>query len=208
MDNLVITIGRQYGSGGLKIARMLADKMGIKCYDKELLAVAAEDSGFCEEILKQHDEKPSNSFLYSMVMDPYYMGGANTFMDMPLNQKVFLAQFDAIKKLAQHESCVIVGRCADYALEEHDNKISIFITADIEDCIDFSINELGDEPAKAKDIITKTNKKRASYYNYYTNKKWGSAESYDLCINRSRTGFEGAVEAILSYIDIVKNLKA
>ncbi len=206
MDNLVITIGRRYGSGGLKIAKMLAERLGVKCYDKELLAVAAKDSGFCEEIFEQHDEKPTNSFLYSLVMDTYSMG-AGGFVDMPLNQKVFLAQFEAIKKLAQQESCVIVGRCADYALEESDNCISVFITADFEKRMEFAINELGVEPAKAKDIVNKTDKKRASYYNYYTNKKWGNSDAYDLCIDRTKIGFEGAVDAIMNYIELVKKAR-
>ncbi len=207
MDNLVITIGRQYGSGGLKIAKMLADRLGVKCYDKELIAVVAKDSGFCEEIIKQHDERPTNSFLYSLVMDTYSMGGTGGFIDMPLNQKVFLAQFEAIKSLAEQESCVIVGRCADYALEDSDNCINVFITADFEKRMQFATNELGVEPAKVKDVVIKTDKKRASYYNYYTNKKWGSADSYDLCIDCTKIGFEGAVEAILNYIELVKKAK-
>ena len=204
MDNLVITIGRHYGSGGLHIAKMVAERLGVKCYDKELLAVAAKSSGFCEEIFEQHDERPTNSFLYSLVMDTYSMGNSGGYLDMPLNQKVFLAQFEAIKKLAKEESCVIVGRCADYALEESDNRISVFITADFDNRVDFAINNLGINPTKAKDTVIKTDKKRASYYNYYTNKKWGSSDSYDLCLNRSKIGFEGAVEAILNFVDLAK----
>lgn len=111
----IITIGRQYGSAGHSIGKILADGLGIKYYDKELLERAAKDSGLCQELFENHDEKPTNSFLYSLVMDSYSFGYGSTMMDMPLNQKVFLAQFDAIKKISQDGPCVIVGRCADYA---------------------------------------------------------------------------------------------
>lgn len=128
----IITIGRQYGSAGHSIGKILADDLGIKYYDKELLERAAKDSGLCQELFENHDEKPTNSFLYSLVMDSYSFGYGSTMMDMPLNQKVFLAQFDAIKKISQDGPCVIVGRCADYALEENPNVLSIFIKADMQ----------------------------------------------------------------------------
>ena len=131
--NLVITIGRECGSSGRAIGRKLAESLGIKCYDKELLALAAKNSGLCEELFKTHDEKPTNSFLYSLVMDTYSMGyNTSAYMDMPINHKIFLAQFDTIKKLADEESCVIVGRCADYALADYPNVVSVFICADEE----------------------------------------------------------------------------
>ena len=120
----IITIGRQYGSAGHSIGKILADGLGIKYYDKELLERAAKDSGLCQELFENHDEKPTNSFLYSLVMDSYSFGYGSTMMDMPLNQKVFLAQFDAIKKISQDGPCVIVGRCADYALEENPNVLA------------------------------------------------------------------------------------
>ena len=118
MGNQIYTIGREFGSAGYEVGRLLAERLGVKLYDKNLLAQAAKDSGFCEEIFENHDEKPTNSFLYSLVMDTYSGGNYSSapFLDMPLNHKVFLAQFDTIKKIAERESCVIVGRCADYAL--------------------------------------------------------------------------------------------
>ena len=151
----IITIGRQYGSAGHSIGKILADDLGIKYYDKELLERAAKDSGLCQELFENHDEKPTNSFLYSLVMDSYSFGYGSTMMDMPLNQKVFLAQFDAIKKISQDGPCVIVGRCADYALEENPNVLSIFIKADMQDRIRriAKLYDLSD--AKAKDKITK-----------------------------------------------------
>ena len=208
---LVITIGRQYGSGGHDIGKALAKKLGVKLYDKEMLKRAAKESGICEEIFESHDEKANTSFLYSLVMDSYslvmdtYSTGA--FSDMPLNHKVFLAQFDAIKHIAEEESCVMVGRCADYALEEHENTINVFICADLDKRIQRVVRELGVTNAKAKDIITKNDKTRANYYNYYTNKEWGAASSYDLCINSAKLGEEGAVQAILDYIELRKTIK-
>ena len=134
MANKIYTIGREFGSGGREVGEKLAAKLGIKLYDKELLQQAAKDSGFCEEIFENHDEKPTNSFLYSLVMDTYSVSGysAAPFLDMPLNHKVFLAQFETIKKIAEKESCVIVGRCADYALSDNPNCINVFIHADLD----------------------------------------------------------------------------
>ena len=133
----IITIGRQYGSAGHSIGKILADDLGIKYYDKELLERAAKDSGLCQELFENHDEKPTNSFLYSLVMDSYSFGYGSTMMDMPLNQKVFLAQFDAIKKISQDGPCVIVGRCADYALEENPNVLSRIASAVSQSCMIF-----------------------------------------------------------------------
>ena len=181
--NTIITIGRQYGSAGHSIGKILADDLGIKYYDKELLERAAKDSGLCQELFENHDEKPTNSFLYSLVMDSYSFGYGSTMMDMPLNQKVFLAQFDAIKKISQDGPCVIVGRCADYALKDYDNKLNVFVHAPMS----FKKSRIQEQyeipEAKVKDVAIKTDKQRASYYNYYTSKKWGDLKSYDLCID-------------------------
>ena len=197
-ERTVITIGREFGSGGHEIGMKLAEKLGIKCYDKELLQVAAKESGLCEELFASQDEKPTNSFLYSLVMDTYSLG----YVDMPINHKVFLAQFDAIKKLAAKESCVIVGRCADYALEDDPFAVSVWIKASLDERIKRikKLYELND--SKAADLIQKTDKKRASYYNYYSSKKWGEAKSYDLCIDSGLVGIDGAIELILKFIEL------
>ena len=131
-ERTVITIGREFGSGGHEIGQKLAERLGIKCYDKELLELAAKESGLCQELFASQDEKPTNSFLYSLVMDTYSLGYSNSYVDMPINHKVFLAQFDAIKKLAQKESCVIVGRCADYALEDDPFAVSVWVKASLD----------------------------------------------------------------------------
>lgn len=201
--NLVITIGRQCGSGGKKIGQRLAEVMGVKCYDKELLSVAAKDSGLCEELFETHDEKPTSSFLYSLVMDTYSLGyTTSAYMDMPINHKIFLAQFNTIKKLADEESCVIVGRCADYALADYPNTVSVFITGNDDDRIKSLMDTYQVEESKAKDIMVKTDKKRSSYYNYYSSKKWSEAKSYDLCINSSVTGMDGAIETIQAFAKV------
>ena len=141
-------------------------------------------------------------------MDTYSMGYAgNTYTEMPINHKVFLAQFDAIKKIADEGPCVLVGRCADYALESYPNVVSIFIRADMEDRIRRVATRLDLTDAKAKDLINKTDKKRASYYNYYTNKKWGDAESYDICINSSKFGVDGCVKAIKDFLELEASLE-
>lgn len=200
MGNLVITIGRECGSAGRLIGQKLAADLGVKCYDKELLTLAAKNSGLCEELFKTHDEKPTSSFLYSLVMDTYSLGyNTSAYMDMPINHKIFLAQFDTIKKLAEEESCVIVGRCADYALAEYPNMVSVFICGNEDDKIHHLMERHNVDEAKAKDIMIKTDKRRASYYNYYSSKRWGSCKSYDMCLNSSTVGYDGAVDIIKEF---------
>ncbi|MBO5094112.1 MAG: cytidylate kinase-like family protein [Lachnospiraceae bacterium] len=199
--NTVITIGRQFGSAGREIGEKVAAHFGIKCYDKELLTRAAKESGFCEEMLANHDERPTNSFLYNLVMDTYSFGyNASSFVDMPISQKVFLAQFDTIKKIAEEGPCVIVGRCADYALSDFKNCLHLFIYADEDARIKRISEKYNLTEAKAKDMILKKDKQRQSYYNYYSSKKWGRAESYDLCINSNMLGIDGTVRLIVQYV--------
>ncbi len=209
MANKIYTIGREFGSGGKQVGEKLAERLGIKLYDKELLQQAAKDSGFCEEIFENHDEKPTNSFLYSLVMDTYSVSGysAAPFLDMPLNHKVFLAQFETIKKIAEQESCVIVGRCADYALAENPDCINVFIHADMDFRIRNICKKLDVTDNKARDIINKTDKQRASYYNYYTSKKWGDAKSYNLSLDAGKIGIDNCVEMILKYRELMDNMK-
>lgn len=209
MANKIYTIGREFGSGGKEVGEKLAAKLGIKLYDKELLQQAAKDSGFCEEIFENHDEKPTNSFLYSLVMDTYSVSGysAAPFLDMPLNHKVFLAQFETIKKIAEKESCVIVGRCADYALSDNPDCINVFIHADMDKRIKNVSKNLNITENKARDIINKTDKQRASYYNYYTSKKWGDSKSYNLSLDAGKLGTDNCVEMILKYRELLDAMK-
>ena len=202
MSNNLIINGRECGSGGRHIGKKLAEELGVKCYDKELIDVAVKKSGLCKEIFETHDEKPTSSFLYSLVMDTYSLGYASSaYMDMPLNHKVFLAQFDTIKHIAEEESCVIIGRCADYALAEFPNVVSVFITADEDVKIQTLMDRHDMTEAQAKSFMVKTDKKRASYYNYYSNKRWGDSKSYDLCINSSKVGMDGAIRIIKAFAE-------
>ncbi len=207
MGNHIYTIGREFGSGGLEVGKRLAERLGVKLYDKELLQHAAKDSGFCEEIFENHDEKPTSSFLYSLVMDTYSVNGYQTasFLDMPLNHKVFLAQFETIKKIADRESCVIVGRCADYALADYPDSINIFIKANTEFRIRNISRRANLTENKARDMMNKNDKQRASYYNYYTSKKWGDSRSYDLCLDSGILGVDGCVEMILKFREVLNS---
>ena len=200
--NTIITIGRQAGSGGREIGEKLAKHFGIPFFDRELLSRAAKESGFCEEMIQMHDEKPTNSFLYNLVMDTYSFGyNTSTFVDMPISHKVFLAQFDAIKKIASEGPCVIVGRCADYALSDYDNVLKLFIYGNDEDRCKRLMNRFKLEEKEATDLMNKTDKKRSSYYNYYSSTKWGHAESYDLCINSSLLGIDKTVNLIVQAVE-------
>ena len=203
MSNIstILTIGRQFGSGGREIGQELAKRFHIECYDKELLARAAKESGLCQEIFENHDEKPTNSFLYNLVMDTYSFGyNSSTFVDMPVSHKVFLAQFDAIKKIADEGPCVLVGRCADYALANYPNCTNIFIHAKMETKIERVSKKYEMTPEKAKDLIVKKDKQRSSYYNYYSSKKWGQVDTYDLSIDSSVLGIEGTIDFLEQYI--------
>ncbi len=198
--NTIITIGRQYGSGGREIGKKLAEKLGIPYFDKELLARVAKESGFCEEMIRNHDERPTNSFLYNVVMDAYSFGYNTTFVDMPMSQKVFLAQFDTVKKIAAEGSCVIVGRCADYALSEYPNCVNLFIYGKEEAKAQRISERRNVSLSEAKDLCVRRDKQRQSYYNYYSNKKWGRADSYDLCIDSGKLGIDGTVDFIIEFI--------
>lgn len=203
--NTIITIGRQFGSAGKEIGAKLAKEYGIPIYDKELLTRTAQESGFCEELIQSHDERPTNSFLYNLVMDTYSFGyNAAGLIDMPISQKVFLAQFNAIKKIANEGPCVIVGRCADYALMDYKNCVNVFIHGDMPCKIKRIMEKYNVPEAKAKDMILKKDKQRASYYNYYSSKKWGCSDSYDLSINSSILGVEGTVAFLKQYITAVE----
>ncbi len=202
----IITISREFGSGGREIGKTLADDLGIAFYDKELLELAAKESGICEELFVKHDETYTNSFLYSLVMGSYPVtpdGRLNP--ELPLDHRIFLAQFDTIRKLAQKGPCVIVGRCADYVLKADDRVLNFFITGNMAQKKRRILERYDIEKNKAEDFIRKTDKRRANYYNYYSDMKWGEAKNYDLCINSSKTGIKGAVELMKSYIEIKEN---
>ncbi len=206
--NTIITIGRQFGSGGREIGMKVAEFFGIKFYDKELLTRAASESGFAQEMIQDHDERPTTSFLYNLVMDTYSFGyNSSSFVDMPISHKIFLAQFDTIKKIADEGPCVIVGRCADYALADYKNVVNIFIHGDEEDKIARVMDRYPDvtNKDKALEMILKKDKQRQSYYNYYSSKKWGRSDTYDLTINSSALGIDGTVKLITQFVEDFEN---
>ena len=193
-NTLVITTGRQFGSGGKDIGEKLASNMGIPFYDKELLGRAAKESGICQELFELFDEKP-RSLLYSLAMDPYTFGFNATITETP-EQKVATAIADTIIKIAEEGSCVIVGRCADYILKDRINCLSVFICAPMEFRVAQVSKRLNIEPSKAEKMIIHTDKKRAAYYDFNTMKNWGDVDSYNLCIDSSRFGIEETVNII------------
>lgn len=199
----IITISREFGSGGREIGKKLADRFGVPFYDKELLEIASKESGIARELFVKNDESYTNSFLYSLVMGNYPVspdGRLNP--ELPLNHKIFLAQFETIKKLAEKGPCVIVGRCADYVLKDEPNVVNFFVSGNMFEKKRRILERYDIEKNKVEDFIKKTDKRRASYYNYYTDMKWGEAKNYDLCINSSKTGVDGAVELMETYIRI------
>lgn len=198
----VITIGREFGSGGREIGEKLAKMLGIPFYDKELISLAAKESGISKEIFEAVDEQATNSLLYSMVVGAYSLGSrVSTISEMSLNDKLFLVQSNIIKKIAQRGACVIVGRCADYVLRESPQCLNVFIYGEMPQKI-ARIEKLYQLPAKkAEEIIIKSDKRRKSYYNYYTGLKWGRVENYDLCLNSSTLGTDGCAELLSKLIE-------
>lgn len=203
--NSIITIGRQCGSGGREIGTKLAKDLGIPYYDKQLLKEAAKKSGLCEEIFESFDEKPTTSFLYSVVMDPYSLGFVGNTFDMPLNHKVFLAAFDTIKSIAEQGPCVFVGRCADYALSDFHNCINLFVHAPIEFRAKRIAEEQNSTVEQATSFIHKKDKQRSSYYNYYATNRWGDMNTYDFSIDSSVLGIAETVELIKQYITLFEH---
>lgn len=198
--NIVITIGRQYGSGGRDIGELLAKELNIPFYNKDLLTMAAKNSGLCEEIVEMYDEKPTSSLLYCIVSGAY-----NNSQSLPINHKLFLAQFETIRKIAAEGSCVIIGRCADYALEDMPNCLNIFIHSDMDKRIERAINNYGIDKNKAKSILTKKDKQRATYYNFYSSKKWGDGANYHLIVDSGKLGIENTVKVIKNFVDVYKS---
>lgn len=195
VENFFITIGRQLGSGGRQIGEKLAVELGISFYDKELIEIASKESGLGKEFFEEADEKTRHSLFGGL------LGWRSSFDEIYMNdylryETLFKIQSDVIRRLAEQGSCVFVGRCADYVLRENPRCLNVFICACIRDRVKrvAGLHQLPDD--KARDLIKKTDKKRADYYNYYSNKVWGAAESYHLCIDSSVLGIDGTITFI------------
>ncbi len=191
--SFVITIGREYGSGGRYIAQELAKKLKVKYYDGQLLSKVAKEAGYAEEFVKENDEKKEsfwNGFFSNGMVDPININTPT--------QSVAFATFDTIRKIAEKESCVIVGRCSSFILKERSNVLNVFITAPMQDKVNRAITYYGLDAATAESKINKENKNRAKYFNFYTDDEWGKASSYDLCLS-SDIGIEESVDIIIEY---------
>jgi len=199
-QKIIINIGRQLGSGGRIIAKMLADEFNCKFYDKELLNLAAKESGYSEKFFEQNDEQ--KGFLRSLFhLHAPHIGDGNFYKSGFSQDALFQFQSDAIRKAAENESCVFVGRCADYVLRDMENVVNVFITADISDRIKRVCERHNCDEQTAAKIIKNGENQRSTYYNYYTGKRWGSSESYDLCVNSSILGIEETTKLIKSFIE-------
>jgi cytidylate kinase len=197
---LVITIARQYGSGGREIGERIAELLGIPIYDKELITEAAANGNLNEDVLKNVDESAANSLLYTLAMGSNIMSHNVFGYKMPINDKLFILQSDVIKKYASEGSCVIIGRCADYVLKDEKDTLRLFIYGDLEHR-KARIAERHPEikSSQVVDVINKTDKRRAYYYNFYTGNKWGKYDNYDMAINSSTLGISGTAEIIADY---------
>jgi len=198
MGEIYVTIGRQFGSGGREIGKKVAEALGIPYYDKELLAVAAEKSGLSHQFLESYDEKPTNSFFYSLVMGQQNLLSGS--QGVTVEQLAAKAQREAVQHVADQGSCVIVGRCADYLLRDRPGLVRVFICADWDKRIERVVRRDGVSPKEAEEKMRRMDKARASYYSFHTDRSWSSADTYDLCVNSSRRGIDATVDLILRFI--------
>lgn len=201
-DNFTLTLGRQFGSGGRKIARKVADMLGIEFYDKNLIAIAAKESGLSENLFDGIDEKPTNSLLYSLVMglqsdrsSSFYRYG-----DILNSDTIFRIQPQVIEDLVSDKSCVVVGRCSDYVLRNKKNVLNIFIHADEEFKLERVMRIYKQSEKEALETMKKTDKKRSNYYNFYTNQEWGNALNYHLSLNSAALGIDDSAKLICDFV--------
>lgn len=203
MDNVVITIARQYGSGGKTIGEMLADRLGVHFYNKELMKLASEDSGISEALFVNADEKVKNTRLFKIAQNVY----SGELIppesdDFTSTDNLFNYQAKIIRKLAEEESCVIVGRCADFVLKDYDNVLSVFVHAPHDFCMEQAAKKHSMNARELDRFIQKTDKHRAEYYKYHTGREWTDARNYDLCLDSSKLGFERCVDEIIAYMKV------
>lgn len=190
---MIITIGRQHGSSGREIARLLAEKLDIKCYDKEIVDEAAIHSDFSRDLIEAFDEKRMSAFIL-------HAGGYGLNENFRLNMQVVSAQFETMRNIAEKGDCIFVGRCADYILRDFKDLVSVFILGDMDERLKCLERRQGLDMVEARKKIKEVDKDRSSFYRYYSDQTWGDAQNYDLCINSSKLGVEGTVQVILDYI--------
>ncbi|MBR5545723.1 MAG: cytidylate kinase-like family protein [Clostridia bacterium] len=194
---MIITIGREYGSGGREIGELVAKKLGIPFYDKEILTRAAQESGLCAEVMEHHDEKASLGGIF--MNGGAHVASAHVGLQMPLNQRVFLAQFEAINRIAAEGDCVIVGRCADYVLKDLPDVVHVFLYASEEKRIERIMRVENVDRGEARELIRKTDKQRKSYYNFFADGNWGLRSNYDLMLRTDDRTPDEVAETIVSF---------
>lgn len=205
--NRVITISRQYASGGREIGKIIAQHYGIPFYDNDLIALAAKESGFTENIFEKQEDKASNSLIYSIAMGFNVFGTHGYSKEvLSIDDKVFLAQSDIIRKVANEGPCVIIGRCADYILRDQVKTVNVFLWGQIEARIQRAIEVYGMSHSKAEENVLKVDKKRANYYNYHSDRKWGRSDNYDISLQTDIIGIENTAKMIINYIESIPGI--
>jgi len=200
-ENLAITIGRQFGSGGREIGKRVGELLGFRVYDKELLLMAAEKNGINADYLRRVDEKATNSLLYTLALGSSMYHHGIDHINMPINDKLFVLQSDIIKEIAAgEEGAIIVGRCADYVLSENPRLIRLFLYSDFDDRVQNIMKKHDLSQSAARDLIIKTDKRRSNYYSYYTGEKWGKIDRYDLAVSTAKLGIDGTAALIAEYL--------
>ncbi len=198
----IVTISRQFGSGGREIGSKLAQKLGVPFYDNEIITRASKDTGFSERSFENAERKATNSLLYSIAMGMNAFGSQEmNFGQLSLDDQLYIAQSNVIRKIGLEGPCVIVGRCADYILREHQNLVNVFIWANMEFRKKRVVDQYGFKANKIEDEILKEDRRRANYYNYHTDEKWGRAENYHLAIRSDYVGIDNTVECIFQYLE-------
>lgn len=204
----IYTIEREFGSGGHIVGEMLAKQLGIPFYDSQIVDMAAKNAGVSRKIFEGFDEKPTNSFLYSLVMGSYTsVGPMSQTPELNMSDKLFIEEAKIIREAAEKGPCVIVGRCGSYVLRERTDVVRVFCTADIEFRKNHAIVDLGLPERRIEDAVLKRDKKRSNYFNYYTGLRWSDASSYDLCVSTSTAGFDGAVQTILAFGELMEKVR-
>lgn len=204
----IYTFEREFASAGHIVGERLAEKLGIPFYDSQIVDLAAKNAGVSRKLFEGFDEKPTNSFLYSLVMGTYTVG--NPLVQSPnlnISDRLFSEEADIIRNAADKGPCVIVGRCSSYILRDRPNVARIFVTADLDFRIRHAVEDLGLPKNRIEDEIAKRDKKRSNYFNYYTGQKWENASSYDLSVSTSRLGIDGAMEMVLAYGKLLERLR-
>ena len=203
MQKKIVTISRQYGSGGRYIGKKLSEKLGIPCYDEKLIDMVAKESGFAQDFVAEKGERMTGSLLFNIASSLSFANNVfSTNNGVTLQDEIYFTQNRIIKELADKGPCVIVGRCADYVLKDNPNVVSVFVHADEKFCLDRAMERNSMTEKEMKKYIEKTDKFRGDFYRYHTGHEWADARNYDLCLNSGKLGFQKCVEEIKAYIKI------